>query len=243
MRIGVICEGPSDFPAIANFVGHIVGAANPGLHFLALYPEMDKTRPEGGWANVLLWLKNNPYQTRVQRYFAGGFFGGSLSVEPLDAIILHLDADIVDDDGFRKFVKARYALDVTTDGEPTDRAMQVCQVLMMASEFSEMTDADQRRHLLAPAVEATETWCLAAFHAQSENFELLRGTDLINAFMSALERSEGRDPQQNYAKVDKSLSRRSRFCERHAAGASRIVASCEHFAALIQKLEDVKVGF
>lgn len=239
MRIGVVCEGPSDFPAISHFIGNLLAARGNHPVFVPLFPQMDRTRPEGGWANVLLWLNNNPPETRVQRYFAGGLFGGALSTEPLDAIILQLDADVIEDQGFRKFVSDNYEYIVDIDQVPAGRANQICNVLLSAAKFDEMANADRDRHVLVPAVESTETWCVAAFHAQPDDFEMLRGAALVNAFMKALEQSEGRMPQDQYANVDKDVVRRDKFCEKHSGGAARIVVACEQFAASFGKLSTV----
>jgi hypothetical protein len=94
-----------------------------------------------------------------------------------------------------------------------------------------MTAADVARHVPVPAVEASETWCVAAFNAKRQDYEVLRGVDLANAFMAALEKSEGRNPQANYMNVDKNLARRKNFCVKHASGSNRVIADCAHFAA------------
>jgi hypothetical protein len=197
---------------------------------------MDKTRPEGGWANVLLWLDNHPPDARVQRYFAGGLFAGALSSEPLDAILIHLDSDSIEDKSFREFVLKRYKYELDLSREPDKKAAHIRRVISLAAQLQALTAADAGRHLPAPAVEATETWCVAAFRSRTEDFEALRGEALIDAFMAALERSEGRPPQQHYANIDKSLGRRARFCEKHASGSPRIIRGCKQFAVALDEL-------
>ena len=53
MRLGVICEGPSDYPAMVHFVGAALKNQGIDAVFQSLSPNMDKTRPEGGWGSVL----------------------------------------------------------------------------------------------------------------------------------------------------------------------------------------------
>lgn len=236
MRIGVICEGPSDYPAVVNFVGHALRQHGITPVFQPLYPEMDRTRPDGGWANVLLWLINNPPETRVQRYFKGGLFGGALSKEPLNSIIIQLDSDVLEDESFRNFVKKNYGYEVITAEEPARRGACVASVVALAANYNDLSDSDKKRHVVFPAVEASETWCVAVFHPQRGDYESLRGKDLVNAFMHVLEKSEGRDPNDEYANVDKNLTRRQKFCETHAGGVTRILNSCPHFSSGIEAL-------
>jgi len=239
MKIGVICEGPTDYPAITCFFGHALNADGLSPEFFPLFPEMDKTRPNGGWASVLLWLSNNPAQVRIQKYFEGGLFGGALSTEPLNCIILQLDSDVIDDTLFQKFIQDRYNFKISTSETPKLRAAEITKVLSVAAEFDVMTGADRHRHVIAPAVEATETWCVAAFYPQGDHWELLRGDALTNTFMSALEQSEGRQPQIPYARIDKNQSRRRAFCKKHATGSVRIINTCEQFSQALAQLKNI----
>jgi hypothetical protein len=236
MHIGVVCEGPTDYPAISCFFGEALRARDIEATFKALFPEMDRTRPDGGWANVLLWLKNNPPAKRIQQYFGGGLFGGNLSGDRFDAIIIHLDTDVIEHESFVAFVRESYNHDVSIGGDCDARAAEISAVIEIAADFNSMTQRDQVRHVPTPAVESTENWCVAAFHGQPENFELIRGDELTNRFMAALEKSESRSPQDRYTNVDKDHDRRTRFCERHANGASRIVSGCRQFSLALDKL-------
>jgi len=236
MRIGVICEGPTDYPAIVNFLGNSLKNAGIIGKFRALFPEMDKTRPEGGWGNVLLWLEKYPPETRVQMFFSGGLFGGNLAADTLDAIIIHLDTDILDDASFCTYAVKKLGCDVSSSQNPDERAGQIKLVLAKALQIEKMTDADVSKHVIIPAVESTEAWCVAAFNSLPINAELLRGLDLTNAFMRALEASESKAPQENYSNIDKSLARRNRFCAKHAANSDRIIKDCQQFANILQHL-------
>lgn len=236
MRIGVVCEGPTDYLAITHFLGTALSEKHIDPTFIQLFPDLDRTRPEGGWPNVLLWLDRNPPAARIQSLFGGGLFSGALSTEPLNAILIQLDTDILGCDDFSNYVQKLYGYEVTNFEEPSERASEVRQVLMLAAKFEDMSNADQVKHVIGPAVEATEAWCVAAFHPVDQNAELLRGNDLMNAFMNVLERSEGREPQDTYANIDKSVRRRKIFCERHKGGSGRIYRSCTQFATAVDDL-------
>ncbi|MEQ1538498.1 MAG: hypothetical protein ABL928_06195 [Sphingorhabdus sp.] len=236
MRIGVICEGPSDYHAIESFFGHSLGEAGVRTEFKALQPQMDRTQPEAGWGNVLLWLKKNPPATRIQSYFGGGLFGGSLATEPFDCLLIQIDSDILGDAAFAKFVSDNYGIILNNPQTPDQRASAIRCILQNASQFQDMTSADVARHLLAPAVESTEAWCVAAFTVPTINFESLAGQALVDAFMTVIEKSEGRQPQAGYAKIDKSPKRREKFCKQHSNGSARIVAGCAQFGAVHNQL-------
>jgi hypothetical protein len=236
MRIGVVCEGPTDYHAISLFFQAALFSYGINAHFLPIQPVMDNTNPVAGWGNVLLWLKNKPPSSRVQQYFAGGLFGGPLSMEPLNCIILHLDSDILADASFCTYVSDTYGYVVANPPASNDRADQIRHVLSLAANFDQLTNGDKSRHVFAVAVEATEAWCVAAFKMPIENTETLVGQALIDEFMSALERSEGNDPNPPYARINKSVKRRKRFCQTHHANYDRVVQGCDQFSQTLQRL-------
>lgn len=229
MRIGVVCEGPSDYHAIESFFRHSLGSEGISAEFKALQPDMDRTQPEAGWGHVLLWLKKNPPASRIQNYFSGGLFGGGLATPSYDCILIQLDSDVLGEEGFCKFVSDEYGIAADCPDGAESRADVVRVIIEVACQFEHMANADRLKHIPAPAVESTEAWCVAAFRPVREDFELLSGQVLTDAFMSALETSESRAPTPPYARVDKSAKRRQKFCETHAPGSARIVAGCSQF--------------
>lgn len=236
IRVGVVCEGPTDFLAIEAFFGHALEAENVDAQFVPIQPEMDNTSPEGGWGNVLLWLRNNPPTSRVAKFFGGGLFAGNLGYEALDCLLVQLDTDVLENGSFRSFVRSEYGHTVTSSQAPSARAVEIINILRLAWREDEMTAADVNRHVPAPAVEATEAWCLAAFSAQSQNFEVVSGQALIDGFMSALETTEGRQPNPPYAEANKNTRRRKRFCDSHRASSARVIAGCDHFERTLHNL-------
>lgn len=239
MKIGVICEGPTDFLAIQYFFEHALREAGIQAKFTSIQPQMDKTQPEAGWGNVLLWFAKNPANYRVQKFFGGGLFGGSLSTDALDAFLIQLDSDILGTPDFTDYVQKTYNISLNNPLQEAERADEIRTLIESAAEFSKMTKSDIGKHVIAAAVESTEAWCVAAFANPTPNCEILSGQDLANAFMNSLERSEGRAPREVYENIDKSASRRKRFCERHAAGSSRIRNGCKQFDLAFEQLKSL----
>lgn len=235
MKVGVICEGPTDFVAIENFFGMALAQSEITASFKPIQPQMDNTSPDAGWGNVLLWLNKNPPSARISKLFGGGLFGGELGAEPLDCLLIQLDTDALEEPGFQAYVKKTYDYSVQLAATPTDRAQEVRNILELACG-DDMTEADKRRHVPAPAVESTETWCVAAFSAQPQDFEIISAQALTDRFMHALETTEGRVPTLPYAGIDKSIKRRQRFCKAIAGGAPRVSAGCPHFAIALDAL-------
>ncbi|KAA0909533.1 hypothetical protein FLO80_21115 [Aquicoccus porphyridii] len=236
IRIGVVCEGPTDFLAIQAFFQHALEVEGVNSELLPIQPEMDNTSPEGGWGNVLLWLNRNPPASRIAKFFGGGLFGGDLGYEPLDCLLVQLDTDVLENASFQGFVRREYGHILAPAQTPGARADQITDILRLAWREDEMNDVDVNRHVPAPAVEATEAWCLAAFTAQSQDFEVISGQTLIDGFMSALETTEGRQPSPPYAEADKNIKRRKRFCVAHRSRSARVADGCEHFGQTLQSL-------
>lgn len=236
MRIGIVCEGPTDYPAITCFLGDALRSSGVSVKFDALYPDMDNTRPEGGWSNVFSWIKKYPAESRVQKYFDGGFFGGSLSSLVYDAILFHLDTDILGDPSFATYVQNQYGIIVSISIDPVNRAAQISQIIIQSLNLDSISNNDASKHIDMPAVESTENWCVAAFSAKPENREILTGGDLVTSFMRALEISESREPKDSYSNIDKTLHRRIKFCELHAKNFDRITRDCVHFGRVVDRI-------
>lgn len=239
MRVGIACEGPTDALAIEHFVRESMLARGTSVEFVRLRPESDQT--QGGWSNMLLWLQDNPPQSRVSAYF-GGLFQDDMGAKQCDAIVLQLDADILAFGDVRESLKARFGVAAEDSPSPQVRGQQISHVIKVVGKFHELAMADLERHVAAPAVEATETWCVGVFRrSQADDLENVRGSALRQEFMSALHRSEGRQDAGPYSQTDKSMNRRQRFCKRHAAGYARLEDQCPHYRSLVDKLADLAV--
>ena len=202
MRIGVVCEGSTDYIAIKAFFGHALLQHGIASKIIPVQP-IEAIASKGGWGRVLKWLEKNDPKTRIFDWFEGGPFGGNLALEPLDCLLIHLDADILGEESFSSCVKNELDHTVLAPAEPSDRAEQIRKVLQLAWRNDELTNDQRKLHVPAPAVESSETWCLAAFSEEHEDFERITGQDLIDRFMSALEKSEGKKAKDTYSKIEK----------------------------------------
>jgi hypothetical protein len=212
---------------------HFFGAAlvRRGVQptFIALNPELDKTRPQGGWGTVLSWIKKHPPASRSVQFFGQGLFGGALSQPSFDALIFQMDSDVVDDDSFRTHVQNNYGISFSSISDPAARGSIIYDLINSALGITTLTEVDARRHVVSVAVESTEAWCIAASFSTPLDVEAVRGQDLTNAFMKVLIQHEGQAPADNYSDCDKSFHRRERFCERHARFVDRVSQSASHF--------------
>ena len=84
MRIGVVCEGPTDAHAIVCFLQASLTHRGITPDFIPIQPDTDNTRPlDGGWGAVFLWLKKNGASQRsdsslsIQKLFAELRFVGN----------------------------------------------------------------------------------------------------------------------------------------------------------------------
>ena len=132
-------------------------------------------------------------------------------------------------------MKQEFGLDIGDPDDPIERGQAIRGIIEMAGAFHRLSERDLGRHVVAPSVESTETWCVAAFRRLGFDPELLRGQDLCDAFMEALHRSEGR-PMQQFVHIDKSPERRCHFCRKHSVGFERLERQCRHYRALVETL-------
>ena len=203
--------------------------------FVRIQPDFDNTISSGGWAMVLNWLEGHPPDSRISTYFNGGLFENNLSAKECDVIVFQLDADVLSTFSFQQYVHDRYGHDVVDADSPAERGNQIRTVVELAGEFDLLAKIDKDRHVVAPAVESTETWCVAVFRRFNGDPELLKDLDLCREFMTVLHCSEGR-PIQQFHQVDKSPRRRRRYCESQANGFRRLEQQCRHYRVLVERL-------
>ncbi|WP_143273411.1 hypothetical protein [Azospirillum palustre] len=234
-RIGVICEGPTDYHAISCLIGAALESQKINAKFIDLQPNMDSTQADGGWSLIEKWFENYQPDIRVHRYLKGGFFEQDLDEKSCDVFLIQMDSDILDNRNFISYIGEKYNLAFNTLDTPLKRGEAISQVLEKWAKSEECSNFDKKRHIYAPAVESTETWCIASFKRTKENLEATKGVDLCEKFMDALHQSEGRTPQK-FSEVDKSVSRRKKFCQKHVKGHQIAREQCFHFNQAVDNL-------
>lgn len=239
MRIGVVCEGPTDAHAICWFLRASLTHRGVTPDFIPIQPGTDNTRPhDGGWGAVLLWLEKNPPRSRTRAYFHGGLFDDDLSAKRCDVMVFQLDTDILSDSGFQSWTKEHCDYTVENPPDPVERGKEITEIIGIVGEFAKLTITDLRRHIPAPSVESTETWCIAAFRQHSFDPETLTGIALCREFMTALHRFENRQIEE-FTQIDKSPDRRRRYCMNHSGGFARLENQCYHYRNLVDALVSI----
>lgn len=235
-KIGVVCEGPTDFYAIKSYFGNCLSQAGKDVHFVDLHPEVDKTRTEGGWTRIQHWLEQLSPSDRYDRYVSKGLFAGSMNSKQCDCFLIQADTDIIPEEGFQRTVKASSGIDVPSLAAKKTHPEILLQILESWAGMSSSAPGERNVHVFCPAVESTETWCLAAFKNWPSNPEDFSGQTLIDNFMESLERQEGRQPSPPYSSISKDVSRRKKFCESTKQNSSRLRSQCAQYDLALIKL-------
>lgn len=164
MRIGIICEGPTDEPAITNFLKASLTYRDITPEFVLIQPDNDRTKPsDGGWHAVLNWLLNNPPKSRIATYLSGGLFDDGLSAKRCDVLVFQMDSDILSKCDFQNWTRNTLGYGVTDSSDPIQRGKEVRSIIGIAGKFETLSDDESKRHIPAPAVESTEAWCVAVY--------------------------------------------------------------------------------
>lgn len=226
MRIGVVCEGPTDVHPISDYFAARLAHAGVEARFLHLQPDPDATNPSAGWGNIEYWLENNPPTERISRYLVGLFESG-LDAKKCDAFLIQMDVDHVDHQSFIARMTNKYA--ITPSGvAKVDRVSFAKQSLAAWAQLASCTHAIAQKHVIVPAADSSETWCIAAFDKRVGDVEDVRGKAKVQLFMDALHISESRACAECVA-IDKTPARRARFCAAYRRFHQRIYDQCEQF--------------
>lgn len=235
MKIGVVCEGLTDYFAIKYYVGEALLAKGLEVTFVAVQPAADNTSG-GGWPNVISWLENNTPEKR-KPFFEAGLFAHSTKLAGLDYLLFHMDTDVLGEVSFQNFVdKNGLALQEVADVEA--KSLEVSKVLLHFIRIGEMNDEMQKRHIPAPIAESSEAWCIAADSSYQGNAEALIGQDLVDAFGAALARFNKQQVKQTYSKINKKQKSRERYCD-GTRGNHGHLNSCILFFNLVESLHAV----
>lgn len=230
LRVGVVCEGPTDFYAISEFLTDALNRAGKNIIFVPIQPDMDSTRQDAGWTNVCTWLQKNSPETRASRYFGQGLFANDLNTKSCDVILVQIDTDFIGNSVFSHKFEELVGRQISISTNPTQRAAEMLSFLQSICKTETMTSADQGRYILLPMVEASETWCIGAFSRCTDNLEELSSAELTQKFMAVLLQSEGLQVNGPFAKTDKTKERRRDFCKRHRGGSRWLANSCAQFS-------------
>lgn len=235
MKVGIVCEGITDFYAINYYVRAALQKKGFSFEFIALQPPPDNTSA-GGWGNVFSWLENNPPIAR-EPLFGRGLFANSKKLSRLDLILIHLDTDILPEQSFLNFLKNKnYNIENPTN--PAERGAEIAKLIAYFANLDQCTDGIAAKHIAAPIAESSEAWCIAVDPKFKGLAEELSGQALIDAFGVSLARFNLKLPKETYTAINKKTKSRERYCHGTASEVARL-ESCTLFVSLVEKLSAV----
>ena len=237
MKIGVVCEGETDFYAIKYYVGEELKKKGVDANFVLLQPAADESSG-GGWGNVLLWLLNNPPASR-NKFFARGLFSLSKEKTDIDVILMHLDTDVLMDVGFLNYVQKHGCIlnPVTTT---KDKSIEISKILSVFSDVNGVQVSLKSKYIYAPIAESSESWCISAEGGYHGNSEHLSGQALVDAFGAALARVSGNPVNATYSKINKNKSSRENFCSKTSSSSNKVM-NCTLFSEILLNLIHAKL--
>lgn len=165
VRVGLVAEGPTDLIIIKSLLGAVIDDFSPKItvDFLDLQPSRSRSiagsSEDGGWRNVHAWCERHPPSERAQDFFSGSAFEGELDGFFCDILVIHIDADICKifrAAGDPKRLPPLPSLKIPAN-DPKRMLTYSTKVLEHWLDISH-PDSAADRHVLAPAVEHTESW-------------------------------------------------------------------------------------
>lgn len=155
--IRIVAEGKIDQLVIKELVGAYL-AERPDMgfnvEFIEEQPTSDRTSG-GGWGLVYKWCLSNPPQEREATYFGTGLFANDMGELACDGLLIHMDSDICEEIGNKTSISPS----PSSDAPASVRGLFIKQVIEEWLWPDQTARSD--RHIIAPAVEATEAWLVA----------------------------------------------------------------------------------
>lgn len=167
IRIGLVTEGPTDQLVIGELLSTFLreeGSLGRNLEFINLQPTQDRTSTTGsvggGWEAVYKWCLSNPPSERCSAYLNAGLFDDGMDDLTCDALLIHMDSDVCDKLSPRHLNNSSTPVP-NKNALPVVRGYFIRQVIENWLWPKGHTHTMDKRHVVAPAVEAIETWLVA----------------------------------------------------------------------------------
>lgn len=169
MRIGIVCEGATDYITISKFLTASLKKREIDVDFIDLHPGLDKTSEKNcGWSNALLWLERNPLKYRKNSILGSGLFSSSLAHKKCDVILIQIDCDCVQNDDFKNFIRKR-GIEIENSDNFREKVQVIIGVVKAISGL-EGHDVDEECHILSAAAHNAESWCIGALVQVEDKF-------------------------------------------------------------------------
>jgi hypothetical protein len=232
MRIGVVCEGPTDFVALNSFLTRSLQNRGKNVTLVDVQPELDASSVSsgGGWPNALLWILRNPLPARKTSYLGVGLFGENLSAKKCDLLLIFLDSDVLDDRSFADYVRRHVSCSVNNPIDPDKRFEEVQSILLSFCGFGSVLEAIDAKHLLGAAVESSEAWCVAVRDPKVSNVETLNKDRILAEFITRLCEFDSGSPRPEHAKR---VTRRKSYCDHHVSEVDRLESNCASYMRIV----------
>lgn len=169
MRVGIVCEGVHDFPALSTLIADLAAQAGRGdVSCSPLQPRGDASSKsgDGGWAKVAAWCLANS-GAGLDSYLRAPLFAGE---EVYDAIVIHLDGDIASE------CATKY-----NKGLPNKPS--VVEIVKLLSELIHdwvKANSDSKEKIkIAIPVQKTESWILAALSRNNHAWEEIESKSVL----------------------------------------------------------------
>ena len=163
VRIGLVVEGPTDFAVIEALITARFRASHPELElqFVEVQPSPDATSgsPGGGWSEVMRWCIRFPPEQRQRHFLDRPLLAQGIETRRCDVLLVILDADASD-----HVAKHSHLPTPPPAPSPEDRGDFIRNTLV-AWLWPDGRPTSADRHVVAAAVEAVETWIVAALGA------------------------------------------------------------------------------
>lgn len=232
-RVGVVCEGATDFIAIKTYMQNCLANSGLATKFISLQPDMDATRQDGGWTKIATWLSQDTIEQRKIRYLSKGLFANQMDPKACDAILLQIDADVYSEQDFVNFNLKYFEHVVPTTNSIVDRRKNLISVLF---NWSGVTNQVSDQYIPCIAIQATENWCIAAHKSYIGDLEELSGQDLTDQFLDCMKAVLDFPIRPSEEKM-KDQGRRERYCAATVNGSGGAYIQCSGYRAAIEDLK------
>ena len=232
LRIGLVVEGKTDHIVIKALFQHRISTLRPHaqVRFIEIQPCLDETGAStpGGWTHVYAWCMRNSPEARESLYLGRPLFANTADANRCDVLVVALDSDASAE------IASKFSLaPPPPPPSPVERGEFIRSTIVtwLWPNGGEVQD----RHVPVAAVEAIETWLIAAFH-ETTHPEHIAAVDetFINVCYDALGKAippgvkqVGKTPP-NYEKI-------SNVAANHSA---KVTAACSNFDAAIRGILD-----
>lgn len=228
LRIGLICEGVTDYVIFEKLVGDIARKAGTPVSFKRFHPAQDATSgrvESGGWLTVFQWCIRNTPERRRSIFNVGSLF--QAAVAPCDMLLIHLDTDICER-------LAGSELEVLQHVPPNDydltsaigRGNFIRAVIAHWLQLHTVDEAFRAKHIPAPAVECSEAWLIAS---RVDVVSPENDRTIMERFIKIVcDTLRQREPETT-SSFKKTSNRYGRFIQRSEPDAILVRQKCHHF--------------